>query len=120
MVDDLAEQVQELETALNERTEEAMETANELESMKRNAVIREASRDLAETQVEKLAKLVEGIEFDNEETFADKVAIIKETHFKPKTVESTIAEETEDTGEASVEVSAMMETYLSAIRNTSK
>ena len=52
--------------------------------------------------------------------FADKVAIIKETHFKPKTVESTIAEETEDTGEASVEVSAMMETYLSAIRNTSK
>ena len=121
MVDDLAEQVQELETALNERTEEAMETASELESMKRNAVIREASRDLAETQVEKLAKLVEGIEFDNEETFADKVAIIKETHFKPETVESTIAEDTEETGEAtSVEVSAMMETYLSAIRKTSK
>lgn len=120
LVDDLAEQVEELEAALNERTEEAMAIAEKLEDAMRKAVIREAAKDLAETQVEKLAKLAEGIEFEDEATFADKVAIIKETHFKPEAVESTIAEETEEEAQDATEVSSMMETYLSAIRKQSK
>lgn len=120
LVDDLSEQVQELETALNERTEHVMAISEQLDDMKRKAIIAEAAKGLADTQVEKLAKLAESVDFDDEATFAEKVAIIKEAHFKPEQVESTIAEEVEDDAPASIEVSSVMETYLSAIRKTQK
>jgi predicted nucleotidyltransferase len=63
LVDDLSEQVKELETAINERTEEAMSLSVELDAFRREAVIAEASKGLADTQVEKLTKLVEGFEY---------------------------------------------------------
>src|SRR6056300_1716920 len=54
LVDELAETVEELEEKLNAQTGKAIEMAEELESYKRDAIIREASRDLVETKVEKL------------------------------------------------------------------
>ena len=58
-----------------------MELQEELESYKRQAVIREASKDLAETQVEKLSSLAESVDFESEEAFAQKVATLKESYF---------------------------------------
>lgn len=92
LVDDLSEQVKELEEALNARTEDAMTISEQLDTYKRNAIIAEAAKGLADTQVEKLTKLVEGFDFDDEATFAEKVAIVKESNFKPEAIESTIAE----------------------------
>ncbi|MEC8580878.1 MAG: hypothetical protein VXZ18_09040, partial [Pseudomonadota bacterium] len=48
----------------NESTQKAIDMAVELESYKRDAIIREASKDLAETQVEKLKGLAENVDFD--------------------------------------------------------
>ena len=47
MVDDLADQVEELEKTVNESTKKAIDMAVELESYKRDAIIREATKDLA-------------------------------------------------------------------------
>ena len=121
LVDELSDQVEELEEALNVRTEEALEQAKTIEDYKRAAIVAEASKDLPDTQAEKLASLVESIDFDDEETFTKKVATIKEAHFAAPAVESTIAEETDVDSEADTEeVSATMAQYLSAIRKTSK
>ena len=122
LVDDLSEQVKELEEALNLRTEDAMAISEQLDTYKRNAIIAEAAKGLADTQVEKLTKLVEGFDFDDEATFAEKVAIVKESNFKPEAIESTIAEETEDdASDAIVEGNSdVMNTYLSAIRKSQK
>ena len=121
LVDELSDQVEELEEALNVRTEEALEQAKTIEDFKRSAIVAEAAKDLPDTQAEKLAGLVESIDFDDEETFAKKVATIKEAHFAAPAVESTIAEETDVDAEADAEeVSATMATYLSAIRKSSK
>jgi len=122
LVDDLSEQVKELEEALNSRTEDAMSISEQLDTYKRNAIIAEAAKGLADTQVEKLTKLVEGFDFDDEATFAEKVAIVKESNFKPEAIESTIAEETEDdASDAIVEGNSdVMNTYLSAIRKSQK
>ena len=54
LVDDLSEQVKELEEALNSRTEDAMSISEQLDTYKRNAIIAEAAKGLADTQVEKL------------------------------------------------------------------
>jgi hypothetical protein len=120
LVDDLAEQNTSLEEKLNEQTEAMIAMKEELESFKRYEIIREASRDLAETEVEKLIKLSEDVDFVDEETFSGKVATIKEAYFKKgkPTAESPIIEDTaEDTGEEE-EISESMSAYLKALRKT--
>jgi hypothetical protein len=120
LVDELAAEVEDLEEALNTSMQKAIQVSEELETMKRNEVIREASRDLAETQVEKLAKLVEDIDFEDEETFADKVKVVKESYFKKETVESVIEETTEEDGDSVVEASGSMAQYINAIRKSTQ
>ena len=118
LVDELAAEVKELEEALNGSMQKAIQVSEELEIMKRSEVIREASKDLAETQVEKLAKLVEDIDFEDTETFAEKVKVVKESYFKKETVESVIEETTEDDDGNIMESSTSMAQYISAIRKS--
>jgi hypothetical protein len=117
LVDELSEQVQDLEARLNETTETAIEQSKVMEELQRDAIIREHSRDLAETQVEKLKSLAEDIDFEDEETFASKVATIKESYFTKKKV--TVAEEAVDEA-VEEEVSDSMARYVSAIKRTHK
>lgn len=115
LVDELAEEVDELETKLNESTGKIIEMTEELETFKRNEVIREASKDLAETQIEKLKNLVADIDFSDD--FAKKVATVKESYFnKPATTE--VVTEEDETFE--VESSDVMGKYLSAIKKQNK
>ena len=118
MVDELSSQVSDLEARLNETTETSIKQSQELEELKRDAIIREHSRDLAETQVEKLKSLAEDIDFEDAETFAKKVETIKESYFTKKKV--TVAEEQIDEAAEETEVSDVMARYVSAIRYTHK
>ena len=120
LVDELAAEVEELEEALNNSMAKAIETAEELEEMKRHEVIREASKDLAETQVEKLAKLVGDITFEDADTFAEKVKTVKESYFKKESVESVIEDAVEDEDGNIVETTGTMEQYLTAIRKSAQ
>ena len=116
MVDELADNVEELEAQLNDSTERAIQMAEELELYKRDFIIREASKDLAETQVEKLKGLAENVDFEDEDTFAQKVAQLKESYFAKtaKTQEEII----EDDDAPVVETSGSMDSYLKAIKKT--
>ena len=120
LVDDLAEQVEELEDALNSQTAKNIEMTEELELFQRYEVIREHAHGLAETEVEKLAKLSEDLDFIDEETFSAKVKTIKESYFtkEAKSVEVG-ADLVEDTADDAVEVSSSMNAYLQALRKTS-
>lgn len=121
LVDELAQEVEELEEALNKSTEKAIEVSEELEVMKRATVISEASADLATTQAEKLASLVEDIDFVDVDTFTTKVQTIKESYFTKTIVESSIDEEIDDADGDFVEApSDVMSQYISAIRQSSK
>jgi hypothetical protein len=117
LVDELAESVDELETKLNEQTQKVIDTTVELEGYKRNTIIREATRDLAETQVEKLKSLVEDVDFGSEDAFTSKVNTIKESYFS-KTIKEEIQEEIAEEADQTVEVSDVMASYLSTIRKT--
>jgi hypothetical protein len=119
LVDDLADTVEELEEKLNATTAQAIEMAEALEVYARDAIIREHSRDLAETQVEKLKSLVEDVDFEDEETFAKKVATVKESYFKKEVTESTEAAYTEaEEGDSPIQVSGAMDMYLKALAKT--
>ena len=119
LVDDLAEQVEELETALNSQTAKNIEMTEELELFQRYEVIREHAHGLAETEVEKLAKLAEDLDYIDEETFSAKVKTIKDSYFtkeaKPLEVGADLVEETT----ADADISSSMDVYLQALRKTS-
>jgi hypothetical protein len=118
LVDELSGTVSDLEEKLNTTTGTAIELATQLEGFQKDAVIREASKDLAETQVEKLKKLAEDIDFVDEATFTKKVATLKESYFSKTTPESIIEEDTESDDDAVVENSDVMNSYLAAIKKT--
>ena len=120
LVDDLAEQVEELETALNSQTSKNIEMTEELELFQRYEVIREHAHGLAETEVEKLAALAEDLDFIDEETFSAKVKTIKESYFTKEVKSAEVGDDlVEDTADNSVEVSSVMDSYLQALKKSS-
>jgi hypothetical protein len=76
----------------------------------------ELSSDLADTQVEKLASLTEGIEFDSVDQYKEKVQILKESYFNGKTESKSneVLNESVSTSAPMVN-DDMMSHYVSAI-----
>tara|TARA_R110002072_G_scaffold1322_11_gene10817 strand:+ start:451 stop:1533 length:1083 start_codon:yes stop_codon:yes gene_type:complete len=123
LVDQLAEEVLELEELLNKQTQTNVDMNETISNLKRSAIIVEASYDLASTEASKLEKLVEGVEFENEDNFKFKVDTIKESYFNGKPavspaaiVEETLTEETQEDTDTDVNVSDSMAKYVAAIK----
>ena len=116
LIDDLADQVTELEEQLNKTTEDNIQLHEKAQSFERADIVRKQSSGLAVTEAEKLASLVEDIEFDDAETFEMKVKTVKESYFEKEIVESVdeadalVGEE-----ESPVESSSLMNAYTQAI-----
>ena len=77
LVDEIATAHEELEEAHDKAVADIMDLKEQLKGFKREAIIREAARDLADTQVEKLTSLSESVTYQSEEDFAVKVATLK-------------------------------------------
>jgi hypothetical protein len=119
LVDELAEQVEELETKLNETTQKVIDQSGEIEEMTKDRIINESASDLADTQVEKLKSLVNDLDFESEEKFAEKVNTIKEAHFSQETGSSDESPMIEEDGHDEVmETSPNMERYVSTLKKT--
>jgi len=120
LVDELAETVKELEEKLNVQTGSVIEMSSQLEAYQREIIVRESARDMAETEVEKLKSLVESLDFEDEESFANKVKTVKESYFKKEITEEVSEETGDDWSDDTVEVSSAMSQYLSAIKKSNK
>ena len=121
LVDDLNEQVTELEETLNKTTDENIKLHEAVQSHEKAQVVREQSSGLAETEAEKLASLVEDIEFDNVENFEVKVKTVKESYFNNGTEESV--DEVDSllgAGEVDSDLPDTMDRYTQAITNFTK
>ena len=92
IVEQLSAQTEELETKLNETLEQNIELSQELTQIKKALVLGEMTGDLADTEAEKLQKLLEGVQYDSEELFREKVKVIKENYF-PKSQKSSPEEQ---------------------------
>jgi hypothetical protein len=123
LVDDMADQIDELEEALSQQTAESIRLIEQVNEMRKEQIVSEAVSDLAETQAEKFRTFFESVDFDDEDSFVAKVSTVKEAHFSSTTT-ATVAEEVEvdedaDEGQI-VETSGAMSDYISAIRKISK
>ena len=121
LVDELSAQVSELEESLNKSTEDNIKLTESVSGLQRADIVRKASSDLALTEAEKLASLVEDIDFDDAESFEMKVNVVKESYFKSETPE--VVSEVQDvvgTDEAPAELGDVMARYTQAISKFSK
>ena len=121
LVDELADQVAELEESLNKSTEDNIALTESVSSLERAEVVRNASSGLALTEAEKLASLVEDIDFDDAESFEMKVNVVKESYFRSEAQESVDeAQNLVGTDEAPADISDVMARYTSAISKFNK
>ena len=81
ILDDMYGANSELQEALNSTIAENMQLRNEITARLCAEAFIEQTSDLADTEIEKLASLAEGIEFDSVNQYKQKVAILKETYF---------------------------------------
>ena len=119
ILDALSEEAKDAKAQLNDATANAMELAEQVKTYQRKEIVAEACEGLAATEAAKVKELAEAVEADDNESFASKVATIKESYLKKDTaVEATpeVDAITEDTQEQ--DVSDSMKKYLSAIQRT--
>ena len=122
VLDDLSEKATSLEAKLDETIAENIELHNAISDMMRDRVFEEVTKDLASTEVEKLKSLVEGVEFDGEEIYKDKIAVIKENYF-PSNVTKTSPEQVlvEESGTApDFNMNETMAQYVQSLSRTIK
>jgi len=125
VVGELQDKAEELEDKLNEAINTNIELNKEVIELKRLSILEHMSKDLADTEAAKLQKLVEGVAFDTEDLYIEKVAVIKENYFpKNKADTTTVNTQTliEDSSSPveSVESSSTVQAYAKALSRTIK
>ena len=111
VVADMGEKLDEMETRLNEQIEKNVGLHEQVGNYRKNEILNEYSRGLAEVQKDKFTSLAEAVEFKSEETYREKLGQIKESYFGAKTPE--VAEEISTDEPAKVEsISESMSAYV--------
>jgi hypothetical protein len=91
---DLQNRIEELEGKLEEETSSKISLGNDLIEAQVQNIFAEASDGLAETQIEKLRALSEGLDYDNVDDFEKKLNTLKESYFDNKAAgDSTLVED---------------------------
>jgi len=97
LLEEVTEIKDEAEENLNKALLENIELHKEILALRCGEVFAEEADGLTDTEVEKLASLTEGIEFEDENQYREKVGVLRESYFKDtpilsEEVETTIQE----------------------------
>ena len=114
----MVEKLDDMETKLNEQIEKNIGLNKRLGESIADGILESVSEGLAATQKEKLANLSEGVEFDSEEEYRDKLETLKESYFpgkgaSPSAKSETLSEGVDNAG--AEEVSNHMAAYLNTL-----
>ena len=123
LLDGMAGELDDMEAKLNEQIDSNVSLNKRIGEFVKMEIVNECAVGLAETQKEKLASLAEGVEFETEDDFRNKVNTIKESYFTRKAeLTESVGEPTEEASEPLVEstTSGTMSKYVDAIARWSK
>lgn len=118
VLDEQAEAIEVLTKNLDESVVAIEELKHEVAKLQRDRVMEGVGSTLTMTDREKFKSLCEGLSFDSEEDFADKVKTIKESHF-PKTKPGSVIAEN-DAPVQSTLVEGVMGKYVEALSGSLK
>jgi len=122
VIGELQVKVTELEESLNGQINSNVGLNSELTELKKKMIIKEMSKDLADTEVNKLSKLLEGVEFDNVDLYKEKVSVIKENYFPRDAVVKESAKQAliEESSTEAYTGNDVVSTYAQALSRTIK
>jgi hypothetical protein len=109
----MVEKLDEMETKLNEQIDTNIALTKRLSESVSDNILDEVSEGLALSQKEKLASLAEGVEFDSEEQYREKLVTLREAYFASKPVTNSQEVNSEDA--IAEDVSPAMAAYLNAL-----
>lgn len=119
VVEGLAEKVNELESKLNETTDENIKLNKALGELQVKSISDELSEDLTDTQKDRFKSLIESIDYASADNFRHKASLIKETYFNKKAdvkvVEDQLLNEAVEEPEKAPQVEPEMAVYLTAL-----
>jgi len=124
VLESMVNKLDDMEGKLNEQIEKNVSLNKRLGESTADGIFSEVAEGLAETQKEKLKSLSEGIEFEGEESYREKVVTLKESYF-PKDGKPQVSGKSETISEgiandAGADVSTSMNKYLSALSMATK
>jgi len=118
VVENMVDKLDEMESKLNEQIEKNITITKSLSEATGGNILSDVSEGLSTTQKEKLASLAEGVEFESEESYKEKLETLKESYFKtaPKRSDSEVLNESA----AAPDVSGSMAAYIQALSHATK
>ena len=124
VIEIMVDKLDEMETKLNEQIERNVTLNKRLAESVTDVIFSEISEGLALSQKDKLASLVENVEFDSEEEYREKLVALKESYFHSNAVthrntQDYLVEDTNDYSPHSTP-SGTMGIYLTALERVSK
>ena len=81
VVDEQAKEIESLKETLDAEMNKNIEAKGQLADATAEKIFREVTEDLTETQKAKIKKLAEGVEYDDAESYTEKLNTLKETYF---------------------------------------
>ena len=119
LVDEMTGQLDTMEKKLNSQIEENVTLTKEIGGYIKNGIVTELSDGLSVAQKEKFASLTDAVEFENEESFREKVKTIRESYFNNGKPEATTVTEDVEV-DASTQVDGTMGAYVNALSRWAK
>ena len=118
VVSTMVEKLDDMETKLNEQIEKNVALNSRLSESTSDVILSDVSEGLADTEKEKLASLAEGVEFESEESYKEKLTTLRESYFSDKKVapQSSAADTlTEGVESPQESVAPTMESYMNLL-----
>ena len=123
VIESMVDKLDEMEGKLNEQIEKNVALNKRLAESVSDVVFAEVTDGLAQTQKDKLAGLVDNVEFESETAYREKLNTLRESYFPTKVAQRNTAENlTEEAGSTDYtsSVSPTMEAYLKTLTRVSK
>ena len=123
VIESMVDKLDEMEGKLNEQIEKNIALNKRLAESVSDVVFAEVTEGLAQTQKDKLAGLVDNVEFESETAYREKLNTLRESYFPTKVAQRNTAENlTEEAGSTDYtsSVSPTMEAYLKTLTRVSK
>jgi hypothetical protein len=115
VVENMVEKLDDMETKLNEQIERNIQLNRRLGEATADTIFSEVSEGLALTQKDKLASLAEGVEFEGEESYRDKLATLRESYFPADNKGETTETLSEGVDAAGPDFTGSMSRYLETL-----
>ena len=119
VVESMVDKLDEMESKLNEQIEKNITITKSLSEATGGNILSDVSEGLSSTQKEKLASLAEGVEFESEESYKEKLETLKESYFKTSPKRSDTEVLTEENAAAPAPTDAMS-AYIQALSHATK